>query len=92
MALGYGHELRSGFRSAFVKTFNSTPGKSKTNDYIACMWIYNPIGSLVDTAADKGICLLESSERWMLDAQFAKLRKYFKCAIVPGKNKHLKLL
>ena len=28
----------------------------------------------------------------MIDAQFATLRRYFKCAVVPGENKHLALL
>jgi AraC family transcriptional regulator of adaptative response/methylated-DNA-[protein]-cysteine methyltransferase len=28
----------------------------------------------------------------MLEAQFQKLRRYFRCPIVPGNNKHLQLL
>lgn len=92
VALGYGYESHSGFREAFAKTFGISPGKSKSSDYIVSAWIESPIGSLVAAATEKGICLLEFSDRRMLEVQFAKLRKYFKCAIVPGENKHLKLL
>jgi len=92
VALGYGYESHSGFRDAFSKTFGAAPGKSRSSDYIVSSWIESPIGALVTAATEKGICLLEFSDRRMIDAQFAKLRKHFKCAIVPGENNHIKLL
>jgi len=92
VALGYGYESHSGFRDAFVKTFGTPPGKSKTSDCIVSAWIESPMGPLVTAATEKGICLLEFSDRRMLDAQFTTLRKHFKCAIVPGENKHISLL
>lgn len=92
VALGYGYQSHSGFRDAFVKTFGKPPGKSKTTDCILTAWIESPMGQLVTAATDKGICLLEFSDRRMLDAQFATLRKLFKSPIVPGENKHITLL
>ncbi|MBI5214191.1 MAG: methylated-DNA--[protein]-cysteine S-methyltransferase [Ignavibacteriae bacterium] len=92
VALGYGYNSHSGFRDAFVKTFGKAPGKSRAEDCIVTSWIESPLGPLVVAATSEGICLLEFTERRMLDAQFASLRKYFKCAIVPGENEHIKLL
>ena len=50
------------------------------------------MGPLVVAATEKGICLLEFSDRRMLDAQFTTLRKLFKSPVVPGENKHIDLL
>ncbi len=92
VALGYGYKSHSGFRDAFVKTFGTPPGKIKTTDCILTAWVESPMGPLVTAATDKGICLLEFSDRSMLDAQFTTLRKLFKSPIVPGENKHIILL
>jgi AraC family transcriptional regulator of adaptative response/methylated-DNA-[protein]-cysteine methyltransferase len=89
VALGYGYQSHSGFRDAFVKTFGKPPGKIKSADCLLTAWIESPMGPLVTAATDKGICLLEFSDRRMLDAQFATLRKLFKSPIVPGENKHI---
>lgn len=92
VALGHGYQSHSGFRDAFVKTFGKPPGKSKSSNCIVAAWIESPTGPLVTAATDEGICLLEFSDRRMLDAQFTTLRKLFKSPIVPGENKHIDLL
>ena len=89
VALGYGYNSHSGFRDAFVKTFGKAPGQSRTGDCIVTAWIESPFGPLIAAATSKGICLLEFTDRRMLDNQFKRLRKYFKCAIIPGENNHL---
>jgi AraC family transcriptional regulator, regulatory protein of adaptative response / methylated-DNA-[protein]-cysteine methyltransferase len=89
VALGSGYESQSGFRDAFVKTFGAAPGKSRSAEFIVSAWIESPMGPLVAAATEKGICLLEFSDRRMLNAQFTTLRKRFKCSIVPGENKHI---
>lgn len=92
VALGHGYESHSGFRDAFAKTFGTSPGKSKSKDCIVTAWIESPVGPLIAASTDKGICLLEFSDRRMLDTQFTTLRKIFKNPIVPGENKHIELL
>ncbi|MBI3125872.1 MAG: methylated-DNA--[protein]-cysteine S-methyltransferase [Ignavibacteriales bacterium] len=92
VALGYGYQSHSGFREAFAKTFGISPGKSKSGDCVLAAWIESPMGPLVAAANKDGICLLEFSDRRMLDAQFTTLRKLFKSPIVPGENKHILLL
>jgi AraC family transcriptional regulator of adaptative response/methylated-DNA-[protein]-cysteine methyltransferase len=89
VALGYGYSSHSGFREAFVKTFGRPPGRSRASDCIVTSWIESPLGPLVAAATADGICLLEFTERRMLDAQFAALRRRFHATIVPGENEHI---
>ena len=89
VALGYGYNSHSGFREAFGKTFGSPPGRSRTADCILTAWIETPLGAMVAGANSTGVVLLEFTDRRMLDAQFATLRRHFACAIVPGENRHV---
>src|SRR5439155_16053801 len=52
----------------------------------------SPLGPLIVAAKDEGVCLLEFTDRRMLETQFTTLRKRFACAIVPGNHKHLETL
>ncbi|HEV8537426.1 MAG TPA: methylated-DNA--[protein]-cysteine S-methyltransferase [Bacteroidota bacterium] len=92
VALGYGYNSHSGFRDAFAKTSGTSPGRSRDADCVLATWIESPMGPLIAAATSEGICLLEFTERRMLEAQFASLRRHFKSAVVPGENEHIKLL
>lgn len=89
VVLGYGYNSHSGFREAFKKTFGKAPGQSRHGESIVTSWIESPFGPLIAAATSEGICLLEFTDRRMLDNQFKRLRKYFNCAIVPGENNHI---
>jgi AraC family transcriptional regulator, regulatory protein of adaptative response / methylated-DNA-[protein]-cysteine methyltransferase len=89
VALGYGYNSHSGFRDAFAKTFGAAPGKSRGTDCIITAWVESPFGPLLAAATSGGICLLEFTDRRRLDHQFSRLRKYFRCSIVPGENAHI---
>jgi AraC family transcriptional regulator of adaptative response/methylated-DNA-[protein]-cysteine methyltransferase len=91
VALAHGYESHSGFRDAFVRTFGRPPGRARTSDAqaVRVCWIESPLGPLVAGATDRGVCLLEFTDRRMLEAQFASLRRVFSSAIVPGRNAHL---
>jgi AraC family transcriptional regulator of adaptative response/methylated-DNA-[protein]-cysteine methyltransferase len=89
VALGYGYNSHSGFRDAFAKTFGAAPGKSRGTDCIVTAWVESPFGPLLAAATSEGICLLEFTDRRRLDHQFSRLRKYFRCSIVPGENSHI---
>jgi AraC family transcriptional regulator of adaptative response/methylated-DNA-[protein]-cysteine methyltransferase len=43
-------------------------------------------------ATADGVCLLEFSDRRMLEAQFATVRRLFDAPVVPGSNEHLENL
>jgi len=92
VVLGFGYDSHSGFRDAFGRAFGKSPGRSRTSDCIVTSWIESPLGPLLAGATSEGICLVEFTDRRMLEAQFATLRKRFACAIVPGENQHIRLL
>ena len=92
VALGNGFESHSGFRDAFTLTFGRAPGASQSLDCVVVAWLESPLGPLVAAANDQGICLLEFTDRRMLETQFRTLKKLFSSAIVPGENAHLKRL
>jgi AraC family transcriptional regulator of adaptative response/methylated-DNA-[protein]-cysteine methyltransferase len=92
VALGHGFESHSGFRDAFMRTFGRPPGTNRNMDQIVVAWIESPMGPMVAAANDKGICMLEFSDRQRLEVQFKRLKRVFSSAIVPGENNHLKQL
>lgn len=90
--LGHGYESHSGFRDAFGKLFGAPPGRVESADCLVTTWIESPLGPLVAGANSQGVCLLEFSDRRMLEAQVTTLHRRFKCAIVPGSNEWLRQL
>src|SRR3972149_8177 len=51
--------------------------------------LHSPLGTLVAGATAKGVCLLEFTDRGMLEAEFAAVRKMFDAPLLPGSNDHL---
>ncbi|MFH1017680.1 MAG: methylated-DNA--[protein]-cysteine S-methyltransferase [Pseudomonadota bacterium] len=88
-ALDHGYESNSGFREAFFRTFGAPPGKSRDGNCVTVAWIESPLGPLVAGTTDKGICLLEFTDRRMLETQFKILKKHFAGPWVPGLHPHL---
>jgi AraC family transcriptional regulator, regulatory protein of adaptative response / methylated-DNA-[protein]-cysteine methyltransferase len=87
-----GFNSHSGFRDAVVRIFGSTPGKICDGDCIHLAWLRSPLGPLVAGATSNGVCLLEFSDRPMLQTQLATLRKLFDSPAIPGMNNHLRQL
>lgn len=84
---GSGFESHSGFRDAFNRTFGDAPGHARQNGTcIVCAMIESPLGPLLTAANDEGICLLEYTDRRMLEKNLRTMRKRFHCAIVPGQH------
>ena len=87
-----GYESHSGFRDAFTRIFGDAPGKYRDRECVFLAWLRSPLGPLVAGATAAGICLLEFTDRRMLEAQFATVRREFKASVVPGSNEHLETL
>jgi AraC family transcriptional regulator, regulatory protein of adaptative response / methylated-DNA-[protein]-cysteine methyltransferase len=85
VALGHGYESHSGFRDAFQRLVGTPPGKSRASDCVTVSWVESPLGPLVVAATDAGVCLLEFSDRRMLETQFESLRRRFG-AMMPGNH------
>lgn len=92
VALGSGYESFSGFREAFAQTFGKPPGKSRDSECLTVTWMETPLGPMIAGATEEGVCLLEFTDRRMLETQFKTLRKRFERPIVPGENAHLRNL
>lgn len=88
-ALNHGYQSASGFREAFGKVFGQAPRAAASSDCILLSWFESPLGPLILGANEKGLCLLEFSDRRMLETQFKVLRARFNCALLPGTNAHL---
>jgi AraC family transcriptional regulator, regulatory protein of adaptative response / methylated-DNA-[protein]-cysteine methyltransferase len=57
-------------------------------DCVVIAWIESPLGPLVAGARTEGVCLLEFTDRRMLNAQMDAVRRRFRCAVVPGESPH----
>ena len=89
VALDHDYESNSGFRTAFEQLFGEAPGRSRTKQCILTSWIETPFGPMILGSLDKAICLLEFTDRRMLETQFKILRRRFQCPIVPGRNQNI---
>ena len=89
VALGSGWDSHSGFRDAFAKTFGAAPGKGASAACIVTTAIDTPLGPAIAGATDEGLCLLEFTDRRMLEAQLKRLQSMLKQPLVPGEHPHL---
>lgn len=90
VVFGSGFESHSGFRDAFNRTFGQAPGRARNDGVrIVCAMIESPLGPLLAGASDGGVCLLEYTDRRMLETNLATMQKRFACAVVPGEHKLL---
>ncbi len=85
-----GYESHSGFRSAFERVFGCAPGQADSLGYVHIAWIETPIGPMVAGATDRGICMLEYTDRRILERQLERVRKWCGEAAVPGENEYIR--
>jgi AraC family transcriptional regulator of adaptative response/methylated-DNA-[protein]-cysteine methyltransferase len=86
--LDVGFESESGFREAFKRLFGNPPGKAGP-DSIAVNRITTPLGPMLAGATGDGLCLLEFTDRRMLETQLQRLKRYLGSPAHPGSNQHL---
>ncbi len=91
-ALDNGYESLSGFNEAFKKATGFAPSDSKNENIVTITRISTPIGPMFAGATEEGICLLEFTDRRMLETQIKRLRKLLKAEFVPGDNDHFQEL
>jgi len=88
-AFASGYESTSGFRDAFERFFGASPGRRAAGPGVVLSWVKSPLGPLVAGATEQGVCLLEFTDRRMLETQFSVLRRRFDGPVAPGVNDHL---
>jgi AraC family transcriptional regulator of adaptative response/methylated-DNA-[protein]-cysteine methyltransferase len=92
VAIESGFESESGFREAFARTFGAAPVVATAGEAVVLDWIASPVGPLVAGATDEGLCLLEFSDRRMLESQLQTLRRRLNAPLVPGRHRWLDAL
>jgi len=88
-AFDNGYESLSGFNEAFKKTTGFAPSKSKNNKIVTIKRILSPLGPIFAGATDSGLCLLEFTDRRMIETQINRLRKSLSSEFVPGEHSYL---
>lgn len=91
-ALDVGYESLSGFNDSFKNIFGVSPKNSKAQQIIDLKRIETPLGTMYACAVREGICLLEFTDRKMLETEFKALSKALNATIVQGENEHFQLL
>ncbi|MEZ6015942.1 MAG: methylated-DNA--[protein]-cysteine S-methyltransferase [Planctomycetota bacterium] len=94
---GSGFESPSGFRDAFERLFGVPPSQASSVERLVARTLPTPLGPMIAVASERGLVLLEFTDRRGLEAQVEVLRRRFGAArgqravVVPGDNAHLAL-
>ena len=91
-AFGSGYGSLSGFGEGFKKTTGFAPAKSKTRQLISIARLLTPLGPMMAGATEAGICLLEFTDRRMLETQLDRLRKRLNAETLPGDSPFFAIL
>ena len=91
-AFGLGYESLSGFNEGWQNIFGKPPKNIKEKSVINIIRFTTKLGAMFACATDKGLCLLEFTDRRMLETEFQDLCKRLNAVILPGENKFLDLV
>ena len=87
-----GYESLSGFNNGYASVFGKAPTQTKDSLVINIERFTTPLGPMFACATDQGVCLLEFTNRKMLETEFMDLINKLNAVILPGENKHIKTL
>jgi AraC family transcriptional regulator of adaptative response/methylated-DNA-[protein]-cysteine methyltransferase len=85
-AFGVGYESLSGFNDGYRKIFANSPTGKKPKNVINIIRFTTKLGPMFACATSKGLCLLEFTDRRMLEREFKDLCKKLDAVILPGEN------
>lgn len=88
-AFSSGYDSLSGFGYTFKKLTGLTPEEVKTKNILLLTKFDTPLGPMFACSAAEGICLLEFTDRRMLETEFEDLQRRLDAIIVRGDNEHL---
>lgn len=83
-----GYDSLSGFNYSFKKTTGFAPADSKTGNVITITRLTTPLGPMLAGTTDKGICLLEFTDRKMLETELKQLQQLLAAPLLPGQHRH----
>jgi len=88
-AFEIGYESLSGFSEGIRNIFGQSPSNIKNKTVINIVRFSTKLGPMFACATEKGLCLLEFTDRKMLETEFKDLCKRLDAVILPGNNVHL---
>ena len=91
-AFDSGYESLSGFSYAFKKLTGTVPGKGKEKAALLIERIVTPLGPMFAGATENGVCLLEFTDRRMLETEIGDLQRRLGAAVLVGWNEHSRQL
>ena len=84
-----GYDSLSGFNESYRSIFGDSATQSNEKSIINVVRFTTPIGPMFACATDQGICLLDFTDRKILETEFQDLCKRLNAVILPGKNPYL---
>ncbi|MFN4314010.1 MAG: bifunctional transcriptional activator/DNA repair enzyme AdaA [Chitinophagaceae bacterium] len=87
-----GFDSLSGFADSFKTIFGVSPKNGIAKSIIDLKRIETPLGTMIACATSQGICLLEFSDRKMLETELKSLTKQLNAIIVQGVNPYFEIL
>ncbi len=91
-AFANGYESLSGFSSAVKKLTGANPKAFRQKEVIQICQILTPLGPMMAGSVSEGICLLEFTDRRMLETQLKVLKKKFGMPLVRSCGPHIAAL
>ena len=91
-AFDSGFESLSGFNDSYKSIFGDSASQTKDKTIINIVRFTSPLGPMFACATEKGICLLDFTDRKILEDEFKDLCKRLNAVILPGSNPHLALV
>lgn len=92
VAFETGYESLSGFNDSFKSVFGVSPSNSKDRKIINITRLETPLGTMFAGAVEQGICLLEFTDRKMLETELKSIAKLLNANIIQNANQHFDLL
>ncbi len=86
VALDSGYESLSGFSYTYKKMTGAAPSQDARQ--LVLHRFATPLGPMFVCASERGVCLLEFTDRRMLETEFRDLQRRFKARILAGENAH----
>jgi AraC family transcriptional regulator of adaptative response/methylated-DNA-[protein]-cysteine methyltransferase len=90
-AFDSGFDSLSGFNDSYKSIFGSSASQSKDKAIINIIRFTSPLGPMFACASEQGLCLLDFTDRKILELEFKDLCKRLNAVILPGSNPHLDL-
>lgn len=87
-ALDAGYDSLSGFAYTYKKLTGGTPVDNQATRLIVLHRFTTPLGPMFAAATDEGLCLLEFTDRRMLETEFRDLQRLLGARIIAGENRH----